>query len=108
MPFIDSLMTHLGQPYYVALLSAVAPHGASHQAPQVFQVMVRDNTFVRNKTVGGTRLRFYSTSNIGDDPVQRLAVPTGHVTVSTKDDRRRSRHEAPLLGRSRQRGHDPV
>ena len=85
MSFVDSLMTHLGQPYYVALLSAAAVHGASHQAPQVFQVMVRDNTFVRNKTVGRTRLHFYSNSHIEADPVQRLAVPTGYVTVSTKE-----------------------
>ena len=85
MSFIDSLMAHLGQLYYVALLSAAAAHGGSHQAPQVFQVMVRDNTFVRNKTVGRTRLRFYSNSNIGADPVQKLNVPTGYVTVSTKE-----------------------
>ena len=85
MSFVDALMTHLRQPYYVALLSAAATHGASHQAPQVFQVMVQDNTFVRNKTVGRTRLRFYSNPNIAADPVQRLTVPTGYVTVSTKE-----------------------
>ena len=33
-------MAHLSQPYYVALLSAAAYHGAAHQKPQVFQVMV--------------------------------------------------------------------
>lgn len=85
MSFIDLLMAHLGQSYYVALLSAAAVHGAAHQAPQVFQVMVRDNTFVRNKTVGRTRVRFYSNSNIGEDPVQKLSAPTGYVTVSTKE-----------------------
>lgn len=37
--FIDAMMGHLHRSYYVALLNAAAVHGASHQAPQVFQVM---------------------------------------------------------------------
>ena len=38
--FIPDLMRHLGEPYYVTVLSAAAYHGAAHQRPQVFQVMV--------------------------------------------------------------------
>ena len=38
--FIDPMMRALGRNYYVSLLTAAAMHGASHQAPQVFQVMV--------------------------------------------------------------------
>jgi hypothetical protein len=34
---IDALMRHLGTHYYVGWLSAAQLHGASHQAPQVFQ-----------------------------------------------------------------------
>ncbi|HAK94450.1 MAG TPA: hypothetical protein DCM87_05480, partial [Planctomycetes bacterium] len=37
--FIDDLMRHIGQPYYVGLLSAAAIHGAAHQQPMVFQVV---------------------------------------------------------------------
>ena len=33
-------MTHLGEPDYVCLLSAAAYHGAAHQAPMLFQVML--------------------------------------------------------------------
>lgn len=36
---IDDLMRHLGQPYYVGLLSAAAVHGPAHQQPLVFQVV---------------------------------------------------------------------
>ena len=39
--FVPELMAHLGQPYYAALLTAAAYHGAAHQRPQIFQVMVR-------------------------------------------------------------------
>ena len=38
--FIDQMMRHLGRRYYVALVSAAEIHGAAHQRPQVFQVMV--------------------------------------------------------------------
>ena len=38
--FIPHLMAHLGEVYYAGLLSAAEYHGAAHQRPQVFQVMV--------------------------------------------------------------------
>ncbi len=41
--FIDALMSYLEMPYYVALLSAAARHGAGHQSPQALQVMVPKN-----------------------------------------------------------------
>ena len=49
--FIDAMMHHLGRPYYIALLSAARIHGASHQAPQVFQVMT-DGTPLRDRDLG--------------------------------------------------------
>ena len=39
--FVPQLMQVLDEPYHVALLSAAAYHGAAHQRPQRFQVMVR-------------------------------------------------------------------
>jgi len=41
--FIPQLMQHLGLSYYAALLTAGRYHGAAHQQPQVFQVMVAQN-----------------------------------------------------------------
>jgi predicted transcriptional regulator of viral defense system len=38
--FIDELMKFLRQPYYVGLLSAAAIHGAAHQQPQEFHVVI--------------------------------------------------------------------
>lgn len=36
--YIDQLMTYLGKPYYISLLSAAELHGAAHQRPQKFSV----------------------------------------------------------------------
>ncbi len=38
---VPQLLDHLGQPYYAGLLSAAQFHGAAHQKPQEFQVVVR-------------------------------------------------------------------
>ncbi|MEI8174114.1 MAG: type IV toxin-antitoxin system AbiEi family antitoxin, partial [Deltaproteobacteria bacterium] len=54
--FIPSLMEHLGEKYYAGLLSAAEYHGAAHQRPQIFQVVV-----ARNKpeiTCGKVRVMF--------------------------------------------------
>src|SRR5690606_20437884 len=48
--FIDDLMRHLGRRYYVGLLSAAALHGAGHQQPMAFQVIV--NSAERDIEVG--------------------------------------------------------
>ena len=41
--FIPLLMDHIGETYYVSLLSATQHHGAAHQRPQVFQVVTAKN-----------------------------------------------------------------
>lgn len=54
--FIDELMRHLEQPYYVGLLSAAAIHGASHQQPMTFQVVTSRST--REMRTGKVIIRF--------------------------------------------------
>jgi predicted transcriptional regulator of viral defense system len=83
--FIDAMMDRLQRPYYVCLLSAAAMHGASHQAPQVFQVMTDKTYLVRNRNIGRVRLRFYSSKFVTEDPTARITVPSGYVAVSTKE-----------------------
>ena len=39
--FIDDLMQYLNREYYIGLLSASALHGAGHQQPMQFQVMIK-------------------------------------------------------------------
>jgi predicted transcriptional regulator of viral defense system len=83
--FIDAMMGFLGRPYYVGFLSAAELHGASHQAPQLFQVVVDNANNVKARDLGRVRLRFYSSTTIGDDSVEKIPEPTGYVTVSTKE-----------------------
>lgn len=78
--FVDALMAHLGRAYYVGYLSAAEIHGASHQRPQVFQLVVdRD---VRDRGFGRVRLRFITNREIADLPTVRVNTPTGTMAVS--------------------------
>ncbi len=81
--FIDDLMAFLGRRYYVALLSAAELHGAAHQAPQVFQVMV--DRHLRHRDIERSRLRFFTGTHVAGAPVERHNVPTGQVRLSTKE-----------------------
>ncbi len=74
-----------GRFYYVALLSAAAMHGASHQAPQVFQVVTGGFPAPRDRDLARVRLRFSSSKHIAEDDVTRIAVPTGYASVSSRE-----------------------
>lgn len=81
--FVDDLMKAMKLPYYVGLLSAAGIHGASHQQPQVFQVLtVRP---VRPLQVGRARLRFFASKNAAEAAVQGVKTPTGTMRVSTPE-----------------------
>ena len=81
--FVPQLMEHLRQPYYVALLNAARYHGAAHQQPQVFHVIVAKN---RPPVIcGAVRVRFVARRNVAEIPVARFNTPRGHVTVSSPE-----------------------
>ena len=79
--FIPQLMAHLEQPYYAALLSAAQYHGAAHQQPQVFQVMVRKNR--SPIACGEVRVEFVARRNLGEMPVVERNTPRGSIRVSS-------------------------
>jgi predicted transcriptional regulator of viral defense system len=81
--FIDAMMRHLGRGYYVALLTAAAHHGASHQAAQVFQVIT--DRHVGNRDFGRIRLRFYRSALVSQAPTESVNSPTGTMAVSTRE-----------------------
>jgi len=79
--FIPSLMEHLHEGYYAGLLSAAEYHGAAHQRPQVFQVIV-----ARNKpeiVCGKVRIQFITRKNMEKIPTSDFKTPRGYVKVST-------------------------
>lgn len=79
--FIDDLMKFLEQPYYVALLSAAALHGAAHQQPQEFQVIT--NKPLRPILCGRNRIRFVTKQNMEKSSTDLIKTPTGYIKVST-------------------------
>ncbi len=81
--FIDDLMKFLGQPYYVALLSAAALHGAAHQQPQGFQVVTSKQ--VRAMAAGRARIRFFRKLHLERTPAMDMKTETGVMRVSTPE-----------------------
>lgn len=81
--FIGQLMDHLGLSYYAALLSAARYHGAAHQQPQVFQVMVKKNR--PPIECGRVRVNFIARNNVDDIPVTEFNTPRGHIFVPSPE-----------------------
>ncbi len=79
--FVPQLMAHLDQPYYVALLSAAAYHGAAHQKPQVFQVMLPKAR--RGLECVGVRVDFVARRDMGDTPVVERNTPAGVIRIAS-------------------------
>ena len=76
--FIHDLMTAMKLPYYVGLLSAAALDGASHQQPQVFQVMT--DRSVRPISAGRTRIQCLASKFVA-----RAAGHMDHVAALISD-----------------------
>lgn len=83
MDFIDQLMGFLGRAYYVGLLSAAELHGAAHQRPQTFQVLV--DRRIADRDIERVRLRFYERAGLDDIPVVRHNSHTASVRVSSPE-----------------------
>ena len=80
---IDSLMKHLGARYYVGWLSAAAYLGASHHAPQVFQVAVSRS--IRNRILGRSDIRFFHRSNIDNISKVLIESKSGMTPISSRE-----------------------
>lgn len=81
--FIDELMRHLDQSYYVGLLSAAAIHGAAHQQPMVFQVVTDRPT--REMRAGKVTIRFSMSGKVEQVPTTRIQTETGTMRVATPE-----------------------
>lgn len=82
--FIDELMQYLKLPvYYVALLSAAQFYGASHQKPQVFQVMIPEKR--RPIHCGIIDIIFVTKKNIDKTFIKQLQTDRGYFNISTPE-----------------------
>lgn len=79
--YISQLMGHVGADYYIALLSAASYQGASHQSPQVFQVIASKQ--LRSKVESGSRLEFAYKRKMPDGGIGQKAAKSGLVNVSS-------------------------
>jgi predicted transcriptional regulator of viral defense system len=81
--YIDQLFRYLGAPYYVALLSAAALEGASHEALQVFQVMCGKH--LRDKKKSNVKLEMIVKKAVPSAYLVRKNVNSGTITVSVPE-----------------------
>ena len=81
--FIPDLMQHLREPYYVALLSAAAYHGAAHQRPQLFQVMVPHAR--RAIGCGQVKVDFIARHDMAGTPVVQRNTPRGILRIASPE-----------------------
>lgn len=79
--YIDKLMKFIGRDYYVALLSAAAFNGASHQKSMVFQTMVNGGS-IRSGIKSGTRLEFTIKKRLPMKFVHQMKSQTGYMNVA--------------------------
>lgn len=83
LDFIDPMMQTAGRAYYVGLLSAAELHGAAHQRPQVFQVMV--DTRLPDRDYGRVKLTFHQSRDVSRRPTQTVNTGTGQARVATPE-----------------------
>lgn len=81
--FVPQLMEHLDLDFYAALLTAARYHGAAHQQPQVFQVIVAKNR--PSIACGGVRVSFVARRNAAAVPTVPFNTPRGYLAVSTPE-----------------------
>ncbi len=81
--FIPDLMDHLGEGYYVGLLSAAEYHGAAHQRPQVFQVVAAKSH--RPISCGKMRVEFIFRKNAAKIPTESRNTRAGILKIATPE-----------------------
>lgn len=81
---IPILMKHLNIDYYVALLSAGLFHGATHQKPARFQVML-NKRMSGNLVFGDVEIEFIYKNSLSGLPTQDFVVDTGYLKVASPE-----------------------
>ena len=80
---VPILMNHWGLPYYVCLLSSALYHGASHQKPQVFQVMVDKQ--LKPIICGKVKIEFIYKKSLESLPTKKIPIKTGYLVIATPE-----------------------
>jgi predicted transcriptional regulator of viral defense system len=81
--FVPQLLERLGTPYYAGLLTAARYHGAAHQQPQVFQVVVPKNRPPIH--CGLVQVSFVARHNAAAMPTGTVSTPRGFLKVAAPE-----------------------
>lgn len=76
-------MDRLGVPYYAGLLTSARYHGAAHQQPQVFQVVVPKNRPPIH--CGLVKVAFVARHNGAAMPTRRVNTPRGFLRIASPE-----------------------
>lgn len=79
--FINDLMQHLKVEYYVGLLTAASFLGFAHQQPQLFQIIVKKQQIIADKT----NITFVVRRNITNSEFQLQKCNTGYFNIANKE-----------------------
>jgi predicted transcriptional regulator of viral defense system len=80
---IPIIMRHWGLDYYVALLSAAISYGASHQKPQIFQVITGKQ--IKPLVFGKIKIEFIFKKFFDDSFVRKKTVKTGYLNIASPE-----------------------
>jgi predicted transcriptional regulator of viral defense system len=81
---VPILMRYWGVNYYAGLLTAALYHGASHQKPQVFQIL--SNKRIKKQLVfGQICIDCIYKRDMGGLPTQEVVVHSGHLKISSPE-----------------------
>jgi len=81
--FITDLMNYIKKPFYIGLLSAATLHGASHQQPQLFQVVTPAK--LRKIRIKSTAIQFYYKKYFNSTLLEQIKTQTGFIPISTPE-----------------------
>ena len=82
--YLDQMMQHLKRTYYIALLNAAEYHGAAHQAPMSFSVMIEPPS-MRNKKTDKYHTLYFCKSHIPEAYVERRQTWNGYINISSPE-----------------------
>ena len=81
--FIPFLMEHLGEPYYIGLLSAARYHGAAHQSPMVLQVILPKPR--RGLHCGEVEVEFMARKDMEATTIVERNTHTGTIRIASPE-----------------------
>jgi len=82
--FIDDLMRSIHREYYIALLSAASLHGAAHQQPMEYFVVI-SSPAVRNIKKDKIAINFLVKNQWSVDDVMKKNTDAGYINVSSPE-----------------------